>query len=653
MTKVSEHVYVSDNGMNTVIIHKNNSACLINWNGGTGPGLLATLGAKLKMIICLNYRASANGGAADYLGAGAATLGAGAATQNAGAAALGAGAAAQVAGAAAQVAGAAAQEASIAACGTLVAAPEAHRGLFESPADWLAAEKNRLRLFRLLRPDNDILSGPVRVDMPLRSGQTLDFEGIRLEFAESPGYTEGELFCVIHDDIKVGVCGDHICAGGKIPFLHRLDAGQGESGQVSDYHAFMLRADEFRESLDAFLGCGALIPARGAVITDVSGTAGALKDRLARLYRNYASASALNFYFPGLLAPENAITPARHAPLPDNVIYINTSFLLISGRGRGFLIDCGNRETVRALLEMREKGQIAAVDACFITHYHFDHIDALDELRKHFGAKIYATESESDVIRNPEGYYLPCLSDMGFANEILPDGGSFRWEEYTLTAFEFPGQTLHHGALLAGGGKDRILFCGDSFSPSGFDDYCMQNRCLGGEGRGFRKCLDIVAREKPGMIINSHQHRPFVFAEYETGPLRQKLDERDAILDELSPWPAADFSLDPYWARIYPYVTKTKTRGPLELELQITSHFAGLAVALELAAPGGRVSPAKFELTLPPPTCGYKSAAPGGDICVPFTFYPEDDQRVQIIGVKVWLNGAYFGEACKGVVIYE
>ena len=255
----------------------------------------------------------------------------------------------------------------------------------------------------------------------------------------------------------------------------------------------------------------------------------------------------------------------------------------------------------------------------------------------------------------------------------LPDGYNFRWEEYSFTAYEFPGQTLHHGALLveggADGGSEKILFCGDSFAPTGMDDYCMQNRCFTGEGRGFRKCLDIIDDLKPGLIINSHQPEPFIFTGNETGFLRRKLDERDKLLSELSPWESPDISLDPYWLRLYPYVSHIRGVSPIRIEAQITSHFEGLDISLRFVSSGGRVSPESYDLTLPPPTCGYKrgagdgligepgsegaSAPGGGDVCVPLTFYPEDDRGVYVIGVQARINGRYYGEACKGVIIND
>jgi len=61
-----------------------------------------------------------------------------------------------------------------------------------------------------------------------------------------------------------------------------------------------------------------------------------------------------------------------------------------------------------------------------------------------------------------------------------------RWHEFQFTFFDFPGQTLYHdGLLVQHDGADRPLFAGDSFTPSGIDDYCLQNRDFVGEGEAI------------------------------------------------------------------------------------------------------------------------------------------------------------------------
>ena len=74
-------------------------------------------------------------------------------------------------------------------------------------------------------------------------------------------------------------------------------------------------------------------------------------------------------------------------------------------------------------------------------------------------------------------------------------GSHWRWKEFEMTLYYFPGQTLQHDALLVK--KDtgeQFFFIGDSFTPSGIDDYCLLNRNLLHEGTGYLFCLQHVKR---------------------------------------------------------------------------------------------------------------------------------------------------------------
>ena len=50
-----------------------------------------------------------------------------------------------------------------------------------------------------------------------------------------------------------------------------------------------------------------------------------------------------------------------------------------------------------------------------------------------------------------------------------------RWHE-SVNFFDFPGHTLYHGGFWWRDGGEKPFFVGDSFTPSGIDDYCLQNR---------------------------------------------------------------------------------------------------------------------------------------------------------------------------------
>ncbi len=77
---------------------------------------------------------------------------------------------------------------------------------------------------------------------------------------------------------------------------------------------------------------------------------------------------------------------------------------------------------------------------------------------------------------------------------------------------------LNHGALLVEKeGETPVFFIGDSFSPSGIDDYCLMNRNLMREDSGYLRCFDIVASLPDGTwLVNQHIPHRFRFNEKET-----------------------------------------------------------------------------------------------------------------------------------------
>ena len=54
-----------------------------------------------------------------------------------------------------------------------------------------------------------------------------------------------------------------------------------------------------------------------------------------------------------------------------------------------------------------------------------------------------------DVLARPEDFRLPCLTTHPIhVSARLSEEATWRWKEFELAAFYFPGQTLYHQALL-------------------------------------------------------------------------------------------------------------------------------------------------------------------------------------------------------------
>jgi hypothetical protein len=254
------------------------------------------------------------------------------------------------------------------------------------------------------------------------------------------------------------------------------------------------------------------------------------------------------------------------------------SFILRSESGAGLLIDCGMGEPLAGVRKLVEEGKLDKLEACWITHYHDDHVHQIDELPG--DVTLWTHECIQDVLEHPIRFRLPCISPRAApVARAFQEGESWDWHEFRLTTMHLPGQTFYHNGLLAEGQGIKILFAGDSGSPHGIDDYCTQNRILTGEGRGFRRVIEIWREHQPDYIFNQHQDNAFRFTHRELDFMDDVLARREALYRELLPWEEPDFGIDQHWVRTYPYEQDAMAGSVCGFEVQFTNHSLEARVA--------------------------------------------------------------------------
>ena len=264
---------------------------------------------------------------------------------------------------------------------------------------------------------------------------------------------------------------------------------------------------------------------------------------------------------------------ATHEPPEMIVGHVYTSFALRSTTGAALLVDCGSGDVIEKVKEWIADGTISGVDLCWVTHYHDDHVDHLHEVPEALGCPIGTIDHMAEVIEHPERFWLPCISpNAAPVAEPRSDGESWQWHEYTLTAFHFPGQTFYHSGLLVEGNGVKLFFAGDSGSPTGVDDHCCPNRNFLGQGRGFRRCIEIWREHKPDYIFNEHQPLAFSFTDDELDYMDNMLATREGLFAAALPWPHPDFGTDEGWARCYPYEQSAKPGDSITIDVQLTNH---------------------------------------------------------------------------------
>ncbi len=483
-----------------------------------------------------------------------------------------------------------------------VLVPATEEKHFTDVAQYWLAPSSRWHIYNQ-RPHHWMLPQSVSVAGVVKDGESLTWGSATIKALETPGHTEGSLsFLVSVDGLRVVFCGDLLHGPGQVPNLYCLQKGlQRGQRRTSDYHGFLGAREMLKESLHRILveQPHVVVTSSGGVMENPEVGLQLLMERIDTLYDNYVSTSALRHYFPELFEefqgrPDHLPFRPQLAP-PAYLRHVGTSWIIRSRDGAAFVMDCGSPRVIEALDKMMTAGEITRVEGLWITHYHDDHVDAVPQFLEKFACPCYAVQPVAEVITRPLAWRLPCISpSVVRVDRIMADGESFSWHEFRMTAFHFPGQTLYHGGLFVENAPDKLLFVGDSFTPSGIDDYCIQNRNFLHDGSGFLRCLDLISQLKPTHMFNCHVDAAFTFRPEDCQAIKERLQRRRELLKAILPWRDFHFGMDEFWVRCDPYEQTASPGGKAVLDLVIFNHLTGpldahVRVVPPAGGPGGRL----------------------------------------------------------------
>jgi glyoxylase-like metal-dependent hydrolase (beta-lactamase superfamily II) len=435
-----------------------------------------------------------------------------------------------------------------------------------------------------------ILTKPLKIGRTVRPGEDFSWRGMPIEVIDTPGYTRHAVSYLIEiDGVKYAFVGDIIYGDGKLFDLYSLQDAVPEA-KIGGYHGWAGRMSILIDSVRkvAAKKPDILIPIRGPVIRNPGEAIDLLIERLQAVYENYLSISAGRWYFKDnydilarrVLGQNPKVNWMPWAEVikdkpPDWIIPISNSRLIISKDRRGFLVDCGSRGIVEQVIKLKEAGRLTGLDGLFITHYHDDHTDSTAAGLAEFDCPVYATGPVIDILEHPGRYRLPCLTPNPITDiRVMPEASKMRWKEFTFTFYDFPGQTIYHDSLLVEkDNAEKIFFIGDSFTPSGIDDYCLLNRNLLHESMGYFYCLAFLKRIPAGtLLINEHVVEPFSYSAQQIDLMTATLTRRKALLADLLPWDEPNYGIDERWVRFYPYGCKTKPGRTIHLSVKAFNH---------------------------------------------------------------------------------
>ena len=475
--------------------------------------------------------------------------------------------------------------------GAKAVGPASEKALFENVAEFWEQYRTA-RFHDYSNQSSRILTAPIHLSRTVRDGDIVDWHGLSIEVLDTPGYTRGSVSYLFEVDGKRIACvGDLIYGDGKILDLFSLQDKIPEAAE-DGYHGYAARAGQVIASLRKIAARkpDILIPARGPLIADPNRTIERLIQRLQQVFASHFEIDALRWYrgdnkiriMAGRILGDAPVTwmplaTTVQEKLPSWIIPITNSRLIVSQSGAAFLVDCGNRQVVETVERLKREGVIKQLDGIYITHYHDDHTDMAQLLADEFHCPVYMSDKMLDILQHPEAYRMPCETPNAIhSSRAMKQGTTQRWNEFTFTYSYFPGQTLYHGGLLAKKDNDgSILFVGDSFTPTGMDDYCLLNRNFVEPEEGFSNCLqDIKKLSDDYLLINQHVPPAFRFSSEQLDSMVANFRARRSLVKALVPWDDPNFGLDEQWARFYPYTAQAEPGQQVEVKVVIRNHSA-------------------------------------------------------------------------------
>jgi glyoxylase-like metal-dependent hydrolase (beta-lactamase superfamily II) len=472
--------------------------------------------------------------------------------------------------------------------GTLAIIPSAQKVYF-TKGDSIWTEIARRQFREHTNRTTKIGMIPLEVHNFVQGGDILKWQDINIKVLNTTGYTRGSVTYIADiDNKRFAFVGDLLYGDGKIFDLYSFQDSL--RGGIDGNHGYAARLGHLIKSLQLIAEekPDLLIPARGPVIDDPDAAIQKLIHRIRLLYLNYLSITAQRWnHTDRMINLSNHVLgePACVDWMPFSSVirnntpawykHLNCGKLIVAEDSSGFLIDCGTKNDLDAVLKLKQSGRIKSIDGIFVTHYHYDHTDFVNTAVQEFGCPVYATKELKDILERPGAYHMPSLTANPIPNlTIMQEKQQLPWKNFILTFFYFPGQTLYHdGLLMENSNGEAIFFTGDSFTPAGIDDYCFQNRNILHEGTGYLYCLDVL-KSLPTHVLLSNQHiKPlFTFSHPQLDHMTSVLQKRNDVIKDMIPWGDINYATDDQWIWVYPYGQKAKAGETLTCTVKVFNY---------------------------------------------------------------------------------
>ena len=252
----------------------------------------------------------------------------------------------------------------------------------------------------------------------------------------SPGHTEGSLsYLVDLDGKRLAFCGDLAASPGKILTMHDLEwvyvGTRGIAAEIASLNMMRQYAPDL------------LLPSHGEPTSQVQETIPKLISELDIIYDEY------NWYTYAVRQPFTGNTQLTPHVWHVRTQHAGTAYVIVSDSGHAFMWDCDHHD-IPNIAEIQKATGFKQIDFIALSHIHDDHIGGANDIRRIYGAKVWAMRHMVDVLEHPMAYNLPCLwPEPVRVDRVLEDGEKIVWEGIPLQFFLPAGANRVHRRLAA------------------------------------------------------------------------------------------------------------------------------------------------------------------------------------------------------------
>lgn len=137
------------------------------------------------------------------------------------------------------------------------------------------------------------------------------------------------------------------------------------------------------------------------------------------------------------------------------------TYVVYGENGEGFIVDPAAESEI---IKIKTTELMADIKAILLTHGHFDHIGALEEVKKIYDADVYACEKEKEILfsseKNLSAYFEKPFT--GKADVYVKDGESISIAGFDIRVIETPGHTIGSVCYLVSKEDEQVLISGDT-----------------------------------------------------------------------------------------------------------------------------------------------------------------------------------------------